>query len=189
MKKYSRTELCKKYGWNASGVAKQKFLEFAQARGVILQIAPSEYKIKGVYYILDDHIANYDWVPCALVKGYEICKEGLLRNINNKRIWSSTQNGYGYLRTKGDRQNIGVHRLVMETFNPIPYSEDYYVDHINGKRTDNRLENLRWVSAKGNNMYRIANWDLMQKPFMELLNLVGYEEMIKILEEQIALKK
>ena len=47
MKKYSRTELCKKYGWNASGVAKQKFLEFAQAWGVTLQIAPSEYKIKG----------------------------------------------------------------------------------------------------------------------------------------------
>ena len=31
----------------------------------------------------------------------------------------------------------------METFNPVDDMNSLYVDHINGIRTDNRLENLR----------------------------------------------
>lgn len=75
--------------------------------------------------------------------------------------------------------------MIMETFNPIENSQDYIVDHINGKKIDNRLENLRWVSAKGNQMNKIENWDQLAEPFQELLQLVGYNKMVEILEEQI----
>ena len=33
--------------------------------------------------------------------------------------------------------------MIMETFNPIKNSQDYIVDHINGIKTDNQLDNLR----------------------------------------------
>jgi hypothetical protein len=36
-----------------------------------------------------------------------------------------------------------AHRLIIETFNPAPSDKYKYVDHINGIRSDNRLENLR----------------------------------------------
>lgn len=44
-----------------------------------------------------------------------------------------------------------VHRLVMESFYPQENMDKLVVDHINGVRDDNRLENLRWTDFFTNN--------------------------------------
>ncbi len=56
-----------------------------------------------------------------------------------------------------------VHRLVLFTFS-APDNERNQVDHINGVRFDNRIENLRWVTCCENHHnpntetnYSIAN--------------------------------
>lgn len=43
---------------------------------------------------------------------------------------------------------VKVHRLVLQTF--IGPSEGREVNHINGVKDDNRLENLQWVTHRDN---------------------------------------
>lgn len=62
-----------------------------------------------------------------------------------ERVLRQTENPYGYLITSGGF----VHRCVASAFIPNPngYRE---VNHINGDKKDNRVENLEWCSRSQN---------------------------------------
>ena len=59
----------------------------------------------------------------------------------------------GYMRVclykDGKVKKFYVHRLLAIAFIPNPENKPC-IDHINGIRDDNRLENLRWVTYKEN---------------------------------------
>lgn len=57
---------------------------------------------------------------------------------------------------KGDvREKRKVHRLVMETFNPVPNADELDVNHIDGNKKNNNLSNLEWCTRQENLIHAV----------------------------------
>lgn len=85
---------------------------------------------------------------------YECSSEGEVRNIKTKRILKLKTRSDGYQQVNLYKDGIAtskrVHRMILETFCPIEDSDSFDVNHINGIKTDNNVENLEWLAAKVN---------------------------------------
>ena len=90
-------------------------------------------------------ISNYGNVR-SLKKDAFLMKGGYLKGYKIISLW---KNGTGKM--------FRVHRLVAAAFIPNPDNKPC-IDHIDGNRTNNHADNLRWVTAKENsNNYNAPN--------------------------------
>lgn len=108
------------------------------------------------------------WVDIKGYEGlYQVSNQGRVRSLDREvkrkgnniyiskgKIKKNTIGKKGYLYTgltdkNGNKKNIFTHRLVAQAFIPNPENKPE-IDHINGIRNDNRVENLRWVTKEEN---------------------------------------
>lgn len=98
------------------------------------------------------------WAP---VKGFEdrykVSTSGRVYSHKRKMFLKSTSKRYPkvVLHKKGKLYNFLVHRLVANAFIPNPQNKKQ-INHINGNKHDNRVENLEWCTQSENMLHAFS---------------------------------
>lgn len=86
---------------------------------------------------------------------YTIDEDGFVFNEVTHRTLKGSLDKDGYIRVQiyhpdGQRKKYGLHRLLMIHFKPCEGMENLVVNHIDGDKSNNLLDNLEWVSVQEN---------------------------------------
>ena len=91
---------------------------------------------------------------------YSVSNQGRIRNDSTGTYLqgSIANNGYRmvHLRYRIDK-NCSVHRLVMKAFKPCDNMDDLQINHIDGNKLNNNIENLEWSTALENMRHSFKN--------------------------------
>lgn len=99
---------------------------------------------------------NLSFMGCS---NYCITRDGKVYTLRRNRFMNpkTDKNGYkevSLIRDNGDKLYCRVHRLVAFAFLPEPTSDfKDQINHINGIKDDNRVENLEWVTNSRNQLH------------------------------------
>jgi len=119
-------------------------------------------------------VSKEEWKDVVGYVGlYQASSLGRVKSLKPGRrrygcILRPARNNRGYLTVAlyqdGKQSRVYVHRLVAEAFLGSQPSPDHEVNHKNGDKVDNRVENLEWVTKSENHKH--AYGVLGRKPML-----------------------
>lgn len=128
---------------------------------------------------------------------YEVSDTGIVRRITNKNTLSGcVTSGYRSVKItydNGKQQRFYVHRLVAEHFikNPDPKNKTF-VNHKDGNKLNNCVDNLEWVSPRENNLHyyqQIKKQVKEKKQFEKSIPVTQYDLQHKKIAEYNSISK
>jgi len=122
---------------------------------------------------------------------YRISNLGKVFSVRRGKNLSNAINSWGYycvgLSVKGARKNKKIHRLIAEAFICNLYDKPC-INHINGIKSDNDIDNLEWCTQKENMQHaykmgllnlKTPNSTSASKPIYEVVNgeVINYKSL------------
>lgn len=132
----------------------------------ILKVLKGERKQSGgfiwKYNIVDTSIENEIWKDCPLGNDYDKVLTSNLGRVkvkdNNPIYGTLRKNGYYDIKIFNNKEkkykSFRVHRLICLTFLENPENKPF-VNHKDENRSNNKLENLEWMTNKENVNYSL----------------------------------
>lgn len=118
---------------------------------------------------------------------YEVSNMGDIRNLRSGKLQSKNKAGAGYIKAdfwdKGRHAQTTVHRVVAAAF--LSKNGCKEVNHKNGIRHDNRVENLEWVTRSANTKHSCYQLGALVKPVVRLHPETGEEKHYPSIETAI----
>ena len=154
-------EISNKMGFRTKSVSRLVLEAFAtepfvKSKIIHLDGNTANNSISNLEYKDDFKKEDDSFKPIVGFENYSINKKGDILNTKRKRIIVQALDKDGYVKatlSKNGRTNyFRVSRLVAQTFIPNPNNLPF-VNHINGIKTDNRVENLEWCTARENSLH------------------------------------
>ena len=90
---------------------------------------------------------------------YQISSKGEVLSLTYNRVLKNQMSPTGYERIllykNGHPSQKSVHRLVMEAFKPSEYDPNLPINHIDGVKTNNSVNNLEMTTPKRNTRHAV----------------------------------
>lgn len=148
---------------------------------------PRNCNVNNIEWIDFESLHGEEWKGISFAKNeYQVSNFGRVRRYRQGVGWCLIKGRIGKvgyyrvsLNVDGKIKDFFVHRLVAMAFIPNPGNKPQ-VDHINTIRTDNRVENLRWVTPHENMMNEITR---KTRSIINKTNVALMEKCIKTIQD------
>lgn len=177
---YLKSEIIEKFQLQtkAKNPPINEFIRYCHLRGIEIKRTFYKRNKQTLFEIVEDNrvLPNEEWRFNEDEKLW-VSSLGRIMNIEKRFLTLNAKiEGYAITKSNTTGNYLRIHRLVINTFQPIENSQFFDVDHINGIRNDNRLENLRWVNTKENIKHKDKNQTEIGDLVAKLVQKYGYNE-------------
>lgn len=162
---------CLRNGWAISKRGKGKDAIYDVEQVPPQDIPLNTFSTKREQEFYKEDLPNEKWVNVYFNSDFEVSNLGRVKEKKNNTLRKPSPSGDGYKSVSIKGINYKLHRVVYFSFYPTSTEQINIldVDHIDGNRNNNKLENLRALSPEQNTTFMLRNRTALNQELTRLL--------------------